>query len=158
MKTEIIFSNYSTWRGRWGDEHGREIIISASFDNPANWPFTLKRYDIDVDDDTYEETKTLSANVKLSKDLYQRIKNAIQSNRRLAACKENIENSVMDGSCDEYYFSCDAFSKRVGGLSICSVGYHEAELPESKRGDSYAVYKTIKDIEDILEKEGISLF
>ena len=158
MKNEIIFSNNSTWRGRWGDEQGREIIISASFDNPANWPFTLKRYDIEYDDD-FKETKNLSANIKLSKDLYQKIKQAIASNRALASCEEHIENHVMDGSCEEYYFSCDSFSKQVGGLSIYSCGYYEAdELPENKRTSNYVVYKTIKDIEAVLAQDGISLY
>ncbi len=158
MKNEIIFSNYSTWRTRWGDEEGREIVISASFDNPASWPFTLKRYDIEYDD-SYNEIKTESALIKLSKDLYQRIKQAIASNRALANCEEHIENSVRDGSCDEYYFSCDSFSKQVGGLSIYSCGYYEAdELPESKRTSNYIVYKTINDIEAVLAKDGISLY
>lgn len=159
MKSEIIFKNYSTWRGRWGDEEGREIVIASSFENPANWPFTLKRYDIEFDEDTYEEIKTESASIKLSKELFQRIKRTIENNRALATCEEHIENSVRDGSCDEYTFSCDSFTRQIGGLSIYSCGYYEAdEVPASKRTDNYTVYKAIKDIEDVLAQEGISLY
>ena len=159
MKSEIIFRNYSTWRGRWGDEQGREIIISSSFENPASWPFTLKKYDIAEDEDTYKEVKTESAVIKLSKDLFNKIKQTIESNTALRNCDEHIENNVRDGSCDEYYFSCDSFSKEVGGLSIYSCGYYEAdELPASKRTDNYVVFKTIKDIENVLKQEGIDLY
>ncbi len=159
MKSEIIFRNYSTWRGRWGDEEGREIIISSSFDNPASWPFTLKKYDIREDEDNYNEIKTESEVIKLSKDLFNRIKQVIESNTGLKKCDEHIENQVRDGSCDEYYFSCDSFSKEVGGLSIYSCGYYEEdELPENKRTDNYTVYKAIKDIENVLKQEGIDLY
>ena len=159
MKSEIIFRCYETWRGRYADEHGREIVIAANFENPAIWPFTLQKKQFDIDDVTYEEQVTDEQSVKLSKALYENLKQVIERNSALRSCGENIKNGVMDGTCEEYYFSCNAFSKRTGGLSVYGSGSYEAdELPASRRTDNYVVYKAIKDIEAVLKQEGIELF
>jgi len=159
MKSEIIFSYHATWRGRWGDEHGKEMVIGANFDNPAVWPYTLKKKEFDVNEDTYQEEVTEEKTIKLSKALYEKLKQTVEKNSGLRSCEESIENGVMDGTCEEYYFSCNAFSKRTGGLSIYSGGSYEAdEYAPSKRTDNYVVYKAMKDLEGVLQQEGIELF
>ena len=159
MKSETIFRLYSTWRGRWGDEQGSEIVIEANFDNPASWPFYIKRYNIAFDDDTYEEIKEEIKSVRISKAIFDKIKSSIANNKALEYCEEEIENEVRDGTCESFIFSCDKFTKNIGGLSILSCGYFESEdLEPEDRTANYVVRKAYDDIIAILESAGIDIY
>ncbi len=156
MKSEIIYKNFSTWRGRWGDERGREIVIFADFSNPANWPYSIECYNIEYDED-YNQIRTLTSKTKLSKELFNKLKNIIASNKEITAFNDHAQNSVMDGSNDSFYFCCDAFSKSVYGLSILSVGRYELEDRKAK-SVNYHTFKIVDEIEKALKQAGISLY
>ena len=157
MKSEILYEYSSYWRGHWGDEHGTKIVIASCFDNPAVWPFTIKRYDIDIDDDTYEEHCKESLCVRLPIDVFEKIKNYIEENSALRACENHIRNAVMDGSDDSFYFGCDSYTKRTGGSSVLLCGSFEAEGPERERTGNYVIKVAVDAIEKILNEAGIEL-
>ena len=154
MKIEIIFKNSSNWFNRYAEVEGSEIIISACFDDPLSWPYTLKRYSVE----DYSE-RTEEANIKLPKELYLKIKAIIASHTELVSCKEHVENAVSDGQDDAYYFACDSFSKEIFGASIYSVGsFEEEDYPKIPRTTNYHVYRTVKDIEEALSSAGVSMW
>ena len=152
MKSEIIYRNESSWFGRWGEDEGHEIVISADFSNPANWPYTAKRREFEDGEDT--ECKVY----KLSKALYEKVKATIAANKELAGCEEHVENGGRDLSDDSYFFACDSFSKQIYGASIYSVGSHEAEGPAKDRTANYYVYKTVKEITEVLNAGGVDIW
>lgn len=159
MKSETIFNFHSTWRGRYGDEHGSLITVYSDFQNPGAWPFMVKRFDIDVDEDTYKEIKTEAVARRISKGAFEKIKGVIASNRSLRYDSDEIDVDVMDGSCDEFYFGCDEYSRTLGGLSVLSTGSYECEnYPPEKRSIAAAIYETYEKIIKIIESEGIDLW
>lgn len=157
MKSQVIYSYNSTWFGRWGNTEGEEIIISADFSDPKIWPFTIKRYELSEDDDTFEEIKTEVFTKKLPKDVFMRVKKVIEDSAEdLKECPSEIENSVRDGSDDMFVFATDSFSKTICGASILSEGAYEDE--NGDWGDNYDVYKAVKEIEKVLSASGINMY
>lgn len=157
MKSQVIFNYCSTWFGRWGNEEGEEIIISADFSDPRVWPFVLKRYELSEDEDTCQEVRTEVLSKRLPKDAYLRVKKAIDDNAEsLKACPDDIENAVSDGSDDMFVFTTDTFSKKICGASILSVGSYEAE--EDQKTSNYDVYKAFNDIIEALKASGIDIY
>ncbi|MBQ8907355.1 MAG: hypothetical protein IJY71_02070 [Clostridia bacterium] len=153
MKSEIIYSNDSTWFSRYGEYEGSSIVISANFDNPAAWPYTYKRYE------TLDDEKTEVESKNLPRDLYQKIKDIIASHRELTTCKEHTQNAVSDGSDDAYYFACDAFSRHIYGASVHSCGRYEAEeLPAHRRTENYIVYTIVTEITNALQAAGFDVY
>ena len=152
MRNETIFRSYSTWMNRMAETEGRDIRISACFDDPTVWPYTIKRDYINDDLDSFEQLS-----LKISRADYERIKKAIAEHTDLATCKEEVDGYVCDGQSDSFTFSCDGFTKTVSGDSITTIGSIEAEGPVEKRGAAFAVYSAIKHIEQIITSMGISM-
>ena len=158
MKNETIFYFNTTWRTRYGDEEGSEIIVSADFSNPGAWPFTVKRYAIEYDD-SYNETKTEELSARISKGAFDKIKLAISKNRSIRYDSDEIDCNVMDGSNDEFYFSCDEYSRTLGGCSVLSIGRYEAEeCAPNKRSIAYAIHTVYEEILNILKSEGVDVW
>ena len=67
----------------------------------------------------------------------------------LDVSSEDIDNDVMDGSSESYYFSCDSFSKSIGGMSIYSIGYYEQKKPNNQKTDNYKVFVLVNKIKEI---------
>jgi len=156
MKSEIIFSYSGMSRGRYREISTSEIVIEANFDNPAAWPFILRRKKT-IDRKLLQQKEVLlDESIKLSKALYEKIKQTIEKHSALRTCEEHIETGAMDGTSETFYFSCNAFSKRIGGVSICGAGHYEAEKPTSERTDCYVVYKAFEEIQKILKQENIN--
>lgn len=152
MKSEIIYKKDSSWFGRWGEDEGNEITIAADFSNPGAWPYTVKRREYKDDEDTVNKS------FRISKELFEKVKAVIASQRELATCEEHVHNGGRDLSDDSYYFGCDAFTKTVYGASIYSVGSYEAEGSPSRRTANYYVYKAVRAIEDTLKAGGVDIW
>ena len=158
MKNETIFNFRSTWFGRYGDEEGFEVTVSAEFTNPSVWPFTVKKHDLSYDDD-YNEIKTETLSSRISKGTFDRIKSVIASSTSLRYDSDEIDEDVMDGSSDEFFFACDEYSRTVGGSSLLSIGSYEADNSSpDERTIAYTLYKVCEEIESILKEEGIDLW
>lgn len=149
MRSETIFKFTARWRTRYGSHQAREIAISSCFDNPGQWPFTLKRYDIFVNSFDYSEDKQEYETVRISAETFEEIKRYIENNAALKACPENIENNVMDGSMESFYFACNSYTKRTGGMSVLGSGHYGSA--------NSTVCSAIEGIGAILAKSGIEL-
>ena len=158
MKNETIFNFRSTWFGRYGDEEGYEITVSAEFTNPAVWPFTVKKFDITYDDD-FNEKKEETVSARISKGAFDKIKSVIAGNTSLRYDSDEIDAEVMDGSSDEFFFACDEYPRTLGGSSVLSIGSYEAdECPPEKRTIAYTIHTVFNEIESILKSEGVDLW
>ncbi len=157
MRSETIFKYTTYWRGRYGDQHGREIVVSSCFDNPGQWPFTVRFYDIDIESFPYRENKEETEAIRISAEIFEEIKRYIDGNSALRGCAENIGNDVMDGSRQSFYFACGSYSKSVGGLSILGTGAYEASTPGATHTANYTVYAATEAIKAILAKIGVNL-
>ena len=154
MKSEIIYRESTSSRGRYGNKTISTIMVSSNFDNPVNWPFTVT-IEIISEHMFSNESDVDTENYRISKDAFFKIKQIIAENIEIASCSENINNSVMDGSSESYYFSCDSFSKSIGGMSIYSIGYYEQQKPNNQKTDNYKVFVLVNKIKEILRNEGI---
>lgn len=157
MKSEIIFMHRSEWMNRDANTEGRLVIISADFDDPSSWPFTLKAYDT-FDDDNYHEIKEQTELKKISKEGFEKIKKCIENNSELQHCAEELRGvRVMDGESDHFHFKCDTYEKDVYGSSIISIGENQAEDVTLKKTDYYNVYNAVMQIKDVLQEIGIDV-
>lgn len=156
MESELIFNYIYTFFNRDAETEGYEVGISADFSDPTKWPFTLKRYEIFEDPDSYAELRNLTEEIRLPKDVFSGVKKIISSHPELASCDDRIENGR--GGVDELIFKGDTFSKSISGPSILSIGSYEAEeLPEEKRTERYLIYTVVQEISDYLNGKGIRL-
>ena len=160
MKSEIIFKEESSCRGRYGDMNTTVITIGASFENPAEWPFTLKSVRTKRTGWDREEEVLNSESHKLSKDLYGKIKDVIlNSADELDSCETELENGSMDGCVEAFTFTVDGLDKFIHGDEILSSGSYEAEkYAPDMRGDSYVVYSVVEKIKNLLAGAGIEIY
>lgn len=156
MKSELIFSYTYTFFNRNAETEGYSVGISADFSDPSKWPFTLKRYEIFEDPDSYAEIRDLAEEIRLPSDVFFEVKNIISSHAELTSCKDHLDG--RGGGVEAFIFGCDSFSKRISGEGILSIGEYEAEeFPTQKRGEHYIVYSTIQEISSYLKSKGIDL-
>ena len=160
MKSEIIFKELSSCRGRYGDTNETTITIGASFESPAEWPYTLKEVCTNEDGWGGKPEVTRSECYKLSKDLYAKIKAVISDAKSaLDACEEELENGSMDGCVEAFTFTVDGLDKFIHGDEILSSGSYEAEkYAPDMRGDSYVVYSVVEKIKNLLAGAGIEIY
>lgn len=149
MRSETIFKFQKRWRTRYGSHQASEIVIAACFDNPGEWPFTLKRYDIFIDSFDFSEDKQEYETVRISAEMFEEIKRYIEGNAALKACPEHIENEVMDGTRERFFFACNSYSKDIGGMSILGSGTYGSA--------NATVCSAVEGIGAILAKAGIKL-
>ena len=165
MRSETIFKHRTFERGRYDDEYTTTITIASDFSNPAVWPYTLKQVetesDIDPDSDdlfAMKETSEETRSVRLPKDVFEKIKASIESNTALKGCEETVENAVMDGVSDSFFFSCDSYQKSVSGCEIFHFAENEESKPAHLRSTNYTVSKAVDTIIAILKDAGIALY
>lgn len=156
MKNEILFSYYATWHDRYEDK-GARIVISADFDDPTVWPYTVRKYEVDEESFDFPKPQYEVASARLSPALYAKLKAVIAGHPELKDVPKHIENTVRDGQMEEFLFACDDFSCPVGGMSVLGFGSDEVSLPEDERTGNYTVYAVYCALEETLRKEGIEL-
>lgn len=156
MKSELIFNYIYTSFNRNGETEGYEVGISSDFSNPTKWPFTLKRYEISEDPNSYDEIRDMTEEIRLPADVFAGVKKIISSHSELTSCEECMDTG--HGGVEEFIFNGDSFSKNISGEGILSIGSYEAEeLPQEMRGDHYIIYSVIQEMSDYLESKGIDL-
>ena len=163
MKSEVIFQFTTSWRGRYEDEHSSEIVISADFSGAAGWPYSVREfqevseYDYPNGFQVVEPRHEVRCDL-ISKEVFDRIKRYIAGNTELKNCKEHLENDVMDGGSENFFFGCDSYTKQIGGLSVRLCGHYESEGPSYRRTGNYTVYQAVNEIDRILSELKVSLF
>ena len=157
MDSQTIFRYYASTWNRYGELEDSEICISANFDDPAAWPFTLKRFRYENDECSFEQEKILESEIKLPKALFCKLKGVIEMQGELSDCPRQIDNQVMDGTDETFYFVGDGFYKEVFGLCIYSTGAYEEQGGCAKTWNN-VVYRAVKKIEDTLAEAGLALW
>ena len=159
MKSEVIFEYDTSSRGRWGDLHNYEVKIFSTFEDPTVWPFGVERRESTESDDLDEEGEAEESveSFRISKAVFEEIKDLIARSTELLSCADEIYNEVWDGSSDRFYFSCDAFSKTICGESILGSAWGEDKLPEHQRSDNYRVNGVYEKIKAILDAQNINV-
>jgi len=157
MENEIIFSYYTTWHDRYEDK-GEKTVIAANFDDPAVWPYTVKKYATDEENFSDPEPPYEIGSARLSPALYAKLKAIITwYHVELEVVPPHLERDVRDGSVDEFYFATDYFEYTVGGMSVLGFGSEEEEWPEEKRDGYYTVFCIYRELDEALRAEGIEL-
>jgi hypothetical protein len=160
MKSEIIFREVSSCRGRYGDMNETTLTIGASFDNPAEWPYTLKQ--VRTNQRRWDSPKeiTYEESYKLSKDVYTKIRGIIADAKYdLQSCDEALENDTMDGCVEAFTFSVDGFEKLIHGDEILSSGSYEAErCTPDKQTENYVVFTVVEKMKTLLSSVGIEIY
>ena len=158
MKSEIIFKHLHSEYDRWGGEEFTETVISADFDGASAWPWSIVKRcytegdAFDPTDDT--ETEISCERKRLSKAVYDSIKNIIASYPELATCQEITDDSTSHYYSESYFFACDEFSRRLGNVSS---SYDEEALPISERSAAYFVKEIITKINRVISPIGLTL-
>lgn len=155
-QVQKIFSYEQSWRGRWGDEHEYCVTIIADLQDPTKWPFQLKKQSAYEDDDgkMQYEPETVQ---KLSKALFQKLKQLIGEHQELAQLPEKIDNGVSDGVVEAFYFCCDSFSAFVHGSSVLSSADYEEEHPHPE-DENRPIGRVFNAIEQLLRENGLTLW
>jgi hypothetical protein len=158
MRSEIIFRYSSSWWGRYGGLSGVTVTVAADFSDPAKWPYTVERKDWSEGDAWEDEGRTEEVeSFRISKAVFDEVKRTVAANSALATCREEIENAVMDGSSESFYFQCDTFTRNISGQSVLGCAFADYERPPHQRSDNYKVRVAYEAIETVLKKAGIDV-
>ena len=158
MKSEIIFRHLHSEYDRWGTEEFTETVILADFNGAAAWPWSIVKRSytmgdaFDPTDD--EETEISCERARLSKAVFDSVKNIIASYPTLATCPEITDDSMTHYYSDSYYLACDEFSRKLGNIS-CDAD--EESLPLSERSAAYFVKEIITKINGAISQSGITI-
>ena len=155
MKSEIIFSYSSSWHGRYSDVHGIDIEILCDISNPTQWPFMIRK--TQMDGEMFGEEERTTEITKISQSLFENIKTAIAKNSDLRKCTGKIDNEVMDGSSEYFRFACDGFVLCASGSSILGSGSYDDQQGR-RNTENCIVYKAYEQVKALVQKEGIDVF
>ena len=158
MKSEIIFRHLHSEYDRWGAEEFTETVILADFNGAAAWPWSIVKRSytmgdaFDPTDD--EETEISCERARISKAVFDSVKNIIASYPELATCREITDDSMSHYYSDSYLFTCDEFSRK---LSNAANDGDEESLPRSERSAAYFAKEIITKINLVISQSGITI-
>ncbi len=154
MKNEIIFVYNSSYFGRWGEDNTTNITIFSDFSDISKWPYQIKveeRVEDSLDDEDNCDSTTYH---KISKNLFENLKNTIAKHTELTKLPENIDYvMVRDGTSEYFEFVCPSFKKIINGTSLLSIGAHEIEKDPNSKQYCAILYRAYQDIKKLIDTE-----
>ena len=136
MKSRVIFA--AAYRNMMRQMICGEdtISVEANFDDPVNWPFTVKYSEY-----SYSKNHKEQVLHKIPMSLFKEIQQIIESSKELVDSEEYIGVPESFDRRREYtlYFSCDLFSKKICGPDV----YSDVVVRETMKRIGYA----LKDVD-----------
>ena len=158
MKLEVVFSYTRRSRDRYENEKTNTVSVLYMSSQPSDWPYLIKtewkseRGNIWFGD--YEVTDEGEETTKIPQHVFEGVKAIVARHSQLQYCKDNIDNPIMDGGSEDFQFSCDTFTKNIGGLEVLLCATYDENKPASQRSDNYYVSKAFNEIQTYLESQG----